>query len=201
MSDSKVTVTPKVYGSVISVSRLANASTAGKADLGAAQLISRNMMETQSAQIIAALEAGTNTTAAATAGTLAKTDLRGAFQRLETDSIGKFGMRYVALVNPAQVSDIKDDYNTIVQYTDAEKALNGVVGELEGFTIVSHPQVTAGKVVCFGVDALAKAVALEADGTIVDGTDNLGRMRHYGWLGIYDYAILDNNAVEVITGA
>lgn len=201
MADSKVTITPKEYGNVITTTRLANASTAGKADLGAAKLVGRNMPETMSKQIINALAAGTNTTAAATSGTLAKGDLRSAFEKLETKSIGKFGMRYVALVNPAQVSDIKDDYNTIAQYTDAERALSGVVGELEGFTIVSHPQVTAGTVICFGQDALAKATCVEPGTTIIDGTDNLGRTRHYGWYGLYEYGILDDNAVEVITGA
>lgn len=201
MADTKVTVTPAEYGNVITTTRLANTSTAGKADLGAAKLVGRNMPETQSKQIIGKLEGATNSTAAATSGTLATGDLRAAFEKLETASIGKFGMRYVAMMHPSQVSNIKDAYNTIVQYTDDEKALSGVVGELEGFTIVSHPQVTAGTVVCFGQDALAKAVSVTADTTIVDGTDNLGRTRHYGWYGIYEYGVLDQNAVQVITGA
>lgn len=201
MADSKVTITPAEYGNVITTTKLANTSTAGKADLGAAKLVGRNMPETQSKQIIAKLEAGTNSTAAGTVGTLGKADLRTAFQKLEVASIGKFGMRYVALVNPAQVTDLKDVYNTIVQYTDAEKALSGVVGELEGFTIVSHPQVTAGTVVCFGQDAIGKAVAVNPDTTIIDGNDNLARTRHYGWYGLYEYGVLDQNAVQVITGA
>ena len=201
MADSKVTVTPKEYGNVITTTRLANASTAGKADIGAGRLVGRNMMETMSKQIINALADGTNTTAAATSGTLAKADLRGAFERLELNSIGKFGTRYVAMVNPAQASDIKDDYIGITQYTDAERALSGVVGELEGFTVVSHPQVPAGTVLCFGQDALAKATCIDSDTTIIDGTDNLGRTRHYGWYGLYEYSVLDDNAIEVITGA
>ena len=48
--------------------------------------------------------------------------------------------------------------------------------------------------------AVAKAVAVEPDITIVEGTDNLGRTRHYGWFGIYNYGILDGNAVQEITG-
>lgn len=201
MADSKVTITPKEYGAVITNSRLTQSSTAGKANAAAAKLVGRNLFETIARQFIAAGEAGTNTTAASTAGTLAKGDLRAAFTKLETARIGKFGMRYIALVNPAQVSDIKDEYNTIVQYTDSEKALSGVVGELEGFTIVSHPLVTAGKVVCFGEDAIAKATAIEPDTTIIDGNDNLGRLVNYGWYGLYEYGVLDNNAIQVITGA
>lgn len=201
MTDSKVTVTPAEYGNVITTTKLANTSTGGKADLGAAKLVGRNMGETQSQQIIDILEAGTNATAAAAPGTLAKGDLRIAFEKLETSTIGKFGLRYVAFINPAQISDIKDDYNTIVQYTDAERALSGIVGELEGFAIVSHPQVTAGTVVCFGMDAVAKATSTNPDTTIIDGTDNLNRTRHYGWYGIYEYGVLDQNAVQVITGA
>ena len=201
MSDSKVTITPKEYGNVITTTRLANTSTAGKADLGAAKLVGRNKGETVASQFIATLSAGTNATAAATAGTLAKGDLRKAFEKLETARIGKFGTRYVAFCHPSQVSDIKDDYNGIVQYTDAERALSGVVGELEGFTIVSHPLVAAGTVVCFGQDAMAKAWNIVPDTTIIDGNDNLGRTRHYGWYGIYEYGILDQNAIQVITGA
>lgn len=202
MADSKVTITPAEYGNVITTTRLANTSTAGKADLGAGRLVGINMIESRNAKALAVLEAGTNATASGTIGTLAKTDLRTAYQKLAGKGIPKFSDgRYVAFINPAQISDIKDDYITIAQNTNLGEAVNGMVGTLEGFTIIEDPTVTAGTVVTMGVDGLGKAVALESGATIIDGTDNLGRTRHYGWYGIYEYGIIDNNAVEVITGA
>lgn len=201
MADAKVTVTPAEYGAAITTTKLANTSTAFKADRGAAMLVGRNMGETQSKQICAILEAGTNTTAAATSGTLAKADIRAAVVKLQAASIAPFdGIRYVLMVNPAQKSDIQDGINTIVQYTDAEMALGNRAGEYEGCIVVSHPQVTAGTAVVFGQGALAKAVAVEPAPTIVEGTDKLGRLRHFGWYGVYKYGILDQNAVQVISG-
>ena len=201
MADAKVTVTPAEYGNVITTTKLANTSTAGKADIGAAKLVGRNMGETQSKQICAILEAGTNSTAAATSGTLAKADIRGAVVKLQSASIAPFdGIRYVLMVNPAQKADIQDGINTIVQYTDAEMALGNRAGEYEGCIVVAHPQITAGTAVVFGQNALAKAEAVAPMPTIVEGTDKLGRTRHYGWYGVYKYSILDQNAVQVITG-
>ena len=202
MTDTKKTLTLGEYGSVITSTSLANVATAGKADLASAELVGMNLGETTDKLGLNAVEAGTNTISAGTTGTLAKGDLRSAYQALSTAGISKFeDGRFVAFVNPAQVSDIKDAYQTIVQNTNAGDALNGIVGALEGFTIVEDANVTAGTVACFGKNALGKAVGMNPELRITDGTDNLGRTVNIGWYGIIKYGIIDENAVRVITGA
>lgn len=201
MADSSVTLTPAEYGAVVTPTKLANLQTGGKADRAGAKLVGINLSETMNQLGVNALEDGTNTTAAATAGTLAKGDLRGAYERLSTNRIPKINGYYIAYMNPAQVSDIKDAYVTIAQNTNLELATNGVVGTYEGFLIVEDPDVTAGQVNCFGMGALGKAVSMEPDTTITGPFDRLGRMVNLGWYGVVAYGIVDDNAIEIITGA
>jgi len=201
MADASVLITPKEYGAVVTPTKLANLQTGGKADRAGARLVGINLAETSNQLGINALEDGTNTTAAGTSGTLAVADLRGAYQRLATSRIPKINGYYVAFMNPAQVSDIKDDYITIAQNTNLELATNGVVGTLEGFIIVEDADVTAGQVNCFGMGALGKAVSMMPDTTITGPFDKLGRMVNLGWYGVMEYKIVDDNAIEIITGA
>jgi len=202
MADSKVTIVPKEYGNVIATTKLANTATAGKADLASAKLIGINIVESPNAKGVAVLEAGTNSTAAAVLGTLSKGDLRIAFTKLADAGILPFsnGM-YRCRINPNQVADLKDDYMELVKYTTADKAVSGEVGALEGFTLIMDRAVTAATVVCYGDNALGKSESAPTQPTIIDGTDNLARIRNYGWYGIYEYGIVDQNAVQVITGA
>lgn len=202
MSETKVTLTPAEYGLPITTTSLLDIVSGGKSAVAAGELVGINMGETLDKLGCAALEAGTNTTAAGTLNTLAKTDLRTAYTKLVNAGIQKFADgRYVAFVNPAQVADLKDDYISIAQNTNLSEAVNGMVGTLEGFTIIEDANITAGTVVCFGRNALGKAVALEPEMRITDGGDNLGRLANIGWYGVMQYGIIDNNAVQVITGA
>jgi hypothetical protein len=201
MADASVTLTPKEYGAVVTPTQLANLQTGGKAPVAGAKLVGINLAETTNQLGINALEDGTNTAAAGTSGTLKKEDLRAAYTALAGRRIPKINGYYVAFVNPAQVSDIKDDYITIAQNTSLEMATNGVVGSLEGFLIVEDADVTAGQVNCFGMGALGKAVSMMPDTTITGPFDRLGRMVNLGWYGVIEYGIIDDDAVQIITGA
>ena len=202
MTDTKVTLTMAEYGAVITSTSLANIATAGKADLAAAELVGVNLGETTDKLGCAALEASTNTIAAATSGTLAKGDLRSAYEALSTAGIAKFeDGRYVAFMNPAQISDIKDEFITIAQNTDIGQATSGIVGALEGFTIVEDANISATNISCFGKGGLARGTALSPELRVTEGNDNLGRSVSVGWYGVLKYSILDSNAVRKITGA
>jgi len=202
MTDTKVTLTLAEYGAVITSTSLANIATAGKADLASAELVGVNLGETTDKLGLAAVEGGTNTIASDTSGTLAVADLREAYTALANAGIAKFeDGRYVAFMNPSQVSDIKASYISIAQNTDLASSTSGVVGALEGFTIVEDSNVTAGTVPVFGKNALGKAVASAPALRVVDGTDNLGRTVNVGWYGVLKYGVIDQNALRVITGA
>lgn len=201
MADSKVTITPAEYGAVVTPTSLADASTAGKASMAAAKMVGINIVESPNAKGCAVLEAGTNSTAAATLNTLAKGDLRIAYTKLENAGVLKIDGYYRCRANPDQIADIKDDYQGYAQYTTLDGVTSGQVPHLEGFMIIPDRAVTAGTVVCYGDNALGKSESVATSATIVDGTDNLNRLRNYGWYGIYEYGIVDQNALQVITGA
>lgn len=202
MADTKVTITPAEYGNVISTTRLASAATAGRADLGAAKLIGINIVESPNAKGVATLESATTSVAALTPGTLSKLDLRARYTSLRAAGVLPFSDgNYRARIHPEQISDIKDDYNSLVMYTDGGAVLKGGVGALEGFTLIEDRAVTPGTVICYGDNALGKSESVETGPVITDGTDNLGRIRNHGWYGVYEFGIVDQNAVELITGA
>ncbi len=202
MADAKVTITPEEYGNVISTTKLSGTTTAGKADLGAAKLIGINIVESPNAKGVAVLESATNATAAATPGTLVSGDLRVAFTKLVDAGVLPFADGfYRCRINPNQVADVKDDFNDLVKYTDGQKPLSGEMGYLEGFKMLMDRAVTAGTVACYGDNCLGKSESAPTQPTIIDGTDNLGRIRNYGWYGIYNYGIVDQNAVQLITSA
>lgn len=204
MSETKAQLTMAEYGAVLTSTSLANISTGGKADLASAELIGVHLGESTDKIAVGALltsTTGVTSTAGTTPNTLLKSDLRGCYTRLVTDGIAKFtDGRFVAFMNPAQVADIKDEFIGIVANTDANTATSGQVGQLEGFTIVENPNVTAGKVICMGRSGLAKGTALSPAIRITEGNDNLGRTVNVGWYGVFAYKILDPKAVEILTG-
>jgi hypothetical protein len=201
MADTSVVVTPSEYGNAITVTKLADLQTGGKGSRAAGKLTGINVSETTNALGVAALEGGTNTTAAATPGTTAKADLRAAYTRLADKKIPKINGYYVAYMNPAQVSDIKDDYISIAQNTNLDLATNGVVATYEGFLVVEDADATAGKVSCFGMGAIGRGASAEPELKITGPFDKLGRNLNIGWHGVLDYVLVDDSAVEIITGA
>ena len=202
MVDAKVVITPEEYGAVVSPTRLADAATAGKANMAAAKMVGINMFESPNALGVAELETATNSTAAATLGTLAVADIRIAYEKLATAGVLPFADgNYRLRLNPIQVSDLKDAYQEITKYTTPAEALGGEVGRLEGFTIIQDRAVTDATAIAYGDNALGKSESVTTQPTIVDGTDNLNRLRNYGWYGIYQYGVVDQNAVQLITGA
>ena len=202
MSTTEILLEPKEYGNPITTTKLANLATAGKADLAAAELVGVNAGETTDKLGLLALEASTNTIAVSTPNVLSAVDLRNAYAELATAGIQKFSDgRYVAFINPTQVSGLKDEFINIMQNTDAMSSTSGMVGALEGFTIIEDSNVTSGIVHCFGYNGLGKAISMDTELVITDATDNLNRLASIGWLAVIEYGIIDANAVRKITGA
>jgi len=205
MEDTKVSLDMAEYGAVITSTSLANIATAGKADLASAELVGINLGETTDKLGMNALEGGTNTLTVATSGgsaTTTKGALRVAYSALAGKGISKFDDgRYVAFMHPSDISDIKDEYISIAQNTDLGASTSGIVGALEGCTIVESNSCTEGTISVAGKNALGKAVAMSPKLVVAEGNDNLNRKVNVGWHGIMKYGIIDQNAVRVITGA
>lgn len=202
MSASQILLTPKEYGKVLTTTTLLQISSSGKTDLASAELVGINMGETTDKLGVTALEASANSTTVITLGELTKEDLRAAYTKLSTEGVVKFDdNRYVAFMNPNQISDLKDDFIAIVQNTNSYDATSGVVGALEGFTIIEDSKVSDGTVSCFGRNALGKGTSKMEGLVLTDGNDNLGRTVNVGWYGVFEYKIIDEVAIQIITGA
>jgi len=197
LSFTKVDVTPAEYGAVVTSTSLANLTTGGKTDLAGAELVGINLGSTTDRLGIASVEAGTNTVD--TNGTISSSALRTAYKELSADGIAKFANgRYVAFMHPNDIALLKDTHQELVKYTDADSALSGRIGYLEGFDIVESANCTSGTIVAFGKNALGKAVSQSPEMRITDGNDSLGRLLNIGWYGVISYSIIDNNAVRVL---
>jgi len=202
MTESAVIINPQEYGNAAQTTKLGNIKTDGRVDLGAAQVIGTNMVETPNALGVIALEGATNATAALTAGVLDGLDLRGANKKLKVSNILKFpDGKYRVRMHPDQEHDVMDDYKEFTKYTTRADALGGEVGELEGFKIIVDTAVTPGTVICYGVNALGLSESRLPDSDINEGNDILKRLRNYTWYGVFEYGIVDQNAVQLITGA
>ena len=224
MSDTKVTLTPEEYGNVVTTTKLGSLQSGGKADLGASAVVGRNAEESQNAIGILAGEAGTNIRLANSAASEAQivaadviqpADLAYVYNRLSRSNVVPFdGGNYVALVHP----DVADDlvalagWYDIQKYSDAVEVLNNEIGTYKGFRFVKSSGVTinadagASNVDTyhsqfFGRNALGKASSYEMTQMITGPFDKLQRFVHLGWYGVFDYAIVDQDAHWIITSA
>lgn len=220
MVDTEVVFTPAEYGNVVSPTKLAFLQSAGKADLGAAQVVGINMRETMNAIGIQALEASTNIlyggSATADGELVAASVLTGANAKYIQNRLARQNAimwnvgAYAALAHPDIISDIKDDntaaWQDVQKYADAVPVLKNELGFWAGFRWIASTgcTVTADggsgnvdlyKPIFFGVNALGRASSEEPHLVFTGPFDKLGRTIHIGWYGVVDYGIVDQNAL------
>ena len=200
LSDSEILLVPKEYGMAVTKTNLASLQTGGKVDLAAAQLVGVNMGMTLDQLAINALAASTNVTVDATFDGAAL-DLQ--YSKLAAKSVGMIEGGYVALMAEAQIAKLRAEagFVDVAKYANAQAVLKNEVGFYKGHRIVRHAGVAAGSIICFGANALGKAVSKEASMTLAPGADKLGRFVHLGWYGVLAYGIIDSDAVEQIKAA
>ncbi len=224
MSDTKVVFTPEEYGNVVTTTKLANLQSGGKADLGAARVVARNMVETLNALGGAAAAASANVrlaNGAASEGAIVATDLIQAsdldyvHNRLHRKNIDKFdGELYVALAHPDVIDDVKQQtgFTDVAKYADAMQLLRNEIGVYKGFRWVSTAgmpvNTDAGNLTVdtydtafLGRNALGKAVSWVPELKITGPFDKLGRLVNVGWYGVLKYGIVDQDALWIITSA
>lgn len=202
LADSKITVSPKEYGAVVTTTKLSNLTTGGKADRGAGITVGRNMGNTLDRLGCLALDAATNVEDK-TGSVLDRATLRLVVRDLEAAKIPKMmDDLYVLIAHPNVLHDIKDDYMDIVQYTDGDAALRGAMGMIEGCLVISDANCTNAAGVynsyVLGYNALIRGTSVTPEMTITGPFDKLGRTLNIGWTGTFEYKILDANAVTLI---
>lgn len=227
LSDTSVTVTPAEYGNVITRTKLAQLQTGGKVDLAAAKLVGGNLAESKNALAAIALEASSNELVANSAAneaslvagdTVQSSDIEWVVNRLRRTDIPPYGDGlYRGVAHP----DVLDDIAKLADWKDYEKyssegsdaytrnwspnvykgirwfSTGGVsINADAGAAAVDsyHTQV-------FGVNALGLAISEDARMVISGPFDKLGRFLHVGWYGVFQYLIVDQASLWMITSS
>ena len=225
LSDTPVTITPKEYGTVVTTTKLVNLQSGGKPDRAAAILVGNNMGQTQDKLAILKLEAGTNEVNSVAEASLTPSDIltkslmEKAYNKLRRANIPKIsGDSYVMIAHPDVISDLRNvaaagDWVDVSKYTGAvDRVFRNEVGFYKGFKVIENSNISvntdAGSTttdtyhcLCFGFNALGKAVSESPHGVFSGPFDKLQRFVNIGWYGVFDYGIVDSNALQIITVA
>jgi N4-gp56 family major capsid protein len=220
LADTKIVLTPKEYGAVVTRTNLASLQTGGKADLAAATVVGTNWGQTMDKLAILALDAGTAVSvdgglpADYTAGDVATvTFLNTLYNKLARASVPMINGAYVFVAHDDVIHDLRiatgaGSWLDVTKYATPEAALRNEVGMLGGFRIVRDNQATfadqagAGTVdvynsYAFGFNALGKAVSQPGRLTFTGPFDKLGRFVNVGWYEVCEYKIIDSEAIFV----
>lgn len=226
LSDSAITLTPEEYGNVVTTTRLANLQNAGKVDLAAAQLVGINAGKTHNKLAITAAEASSNAltvdggleTALTGSDVMTATFLNKLYNKLARASVPALaGDMYVAVMHDDVIHDLRGataagSWQDVSKYTSSESVFKNEVGALGGFRIVRNNDITVNAdggsttvdtyhTICLGRNGLGKAVSLPTGMRVTGPYDKLNRFVNFGWYGVFDYGIIDTDAVWVGTTA
>ncbi|QDP50130.1 MAG: hypothetical protein Unbinned4311contig1001_20 [Prokaryotic dsDNA virus sp.] len=136
-------------------------------------------------------------------------NLQAAHNQLMSANIAPFeGGYYTLLVHPHVAGDLvkTSEWAEHNKYTSQERLFKNEVGVLGGFRVISStgvPFVTNGGngnvdlyySYALGQNAYGKAVSLEPEIRVTGPFDNLGREYNVGWYGVFQYDVVDGNAL------
>ncbi len=223
LSDTQILFTPKEYGKSVTKTSLASLQTGGKIDLSIPELIGRNMAQTKTRLATLALEGSSNqifvgntTESTIAAGNvMSGVVLNSVYNKLARASVPTLadGM-YVAVMHDDVIHDLRAEsgWIDVAKYADAVSVLRNEVGMYKGFRIVRNNLATFGdqtgagtvdvyKSAFFGARAFGLAESQAPTMTITGPFDKLGRFVNMGWYGVFEYKILDTDAVYIVNSA
>jgi len=195
LSDSKVVITPQEYGKVVTTTKLANLQTGGMVDRAAARLVGINAGRSRNKLATLALDAGTQilrvggyaTDAEILVGdTMDGSTMGKAFNKLARKNVpGLAGGDYFFIAHDDVIHDIREQSgaNSWIdahKYALPEALLRNEVGMYKGFS---------------GFNALGEAVSADIAMVATGPFDKLNRFVNMGWLGCFNYKIIDNEAL------
>lgn len=225
LSDSAILITPQEYGNVVSTTSLASLQTGGTVDLAAVAAVGQNLSRTKNRLACIALDASTNVLVAGgkTESTLAGTDvlsaslLNAAYNKLARKSVGRINGEYVLVAHDDVIADLRDSTGAgswvdVTKYATPGATLNNEVGMFKGFRVIRNNDVTyadqsgAGTVDVYnsyviGLNGLGLAESLTPGMVATGPFDKLGRIVNLGWYGVFNYGIVDTDAVWKIQSA
>jgi len=224
--DEKILIQPQEYGNVVTTTKLANLQTGGTADLAAARLVGMNAGRTSDKLAILEAEQSTNelTPGGVAEGALTASDIMSVtflnelYNKLARASIQPLSQgMYVAVMHDDVIHDLRNSsgagsWQDINKYTDPSEILMNEVGQIAGFKIVRDNNITvnadAGDAlvdtyhsICMGFNALGKAESKPTSIVASGPFDKLGRFVNLGHYGVFEYGIVDQDALYLGTTA
>lgn len=222
MADSSVTITPAEYGKVITTTKLVNLQSGGVPDIAAARLAATNMAESVEARQVIVGEAGTNELIVgqtAESSVTASNVITAAYVKRMFNKLRRAGIQgpYYAIGHNDVIYDLQlesgsQGWTEISNYADPTSVLDNEIGMFGGFHFIDSPLVTinsdagSGSVDTyhtqfFGYNAFGYAESEAPHGTLTGPFDKLGRFVNIGWMGVYQFGIIDTNAHWILTSA
>lgn len=219
ITDAPIVLTPAEYGNVVTTTKLASLQSGGKLDLAVPQIVGMNAGLTEDKLAIAALDASTNkyiiggTAEASVAASqvASRTFFNYFYNKLARASVAKLNGDYVAVLHDDVIADLRNDVTAgswidVNKYSGTVELLKNEVGSYAGFRIVRSnnatyaDQTSSGTVdiynsYFFGFNALGKATSLPVHPTLTGPFDKLGRFVNVGWHGVFQYKIIDQEAI------
>lgn len=225
--DSKIQIIPAEYGKVVTTTKLASLQTGGMVDRAAARMVGINAGRTQNKLAILACDAGTQIiqadgllveSAIAATDTMDASLMGKAFNLLARANVpGLSGNDYFMVAHDDVIHDIREQSgaNSWIdahKYALPEALLKNEVGMYKGFrvirdnlaTIVVDGGVTTTDVYYsyfLGFNALGWAVSQDIGMVATGPFDKLNRFVNMGWLGCFNYSIIENEALVVAKSA
>ncbi len=224
VTDSKVVITPAEYGKAVTRTELASLQTGGVIDAVIPIQVAQHLSAKSNLLATTALLQSSNVLINGAAGTIAgllSTDVIGptfmnkAYNKLARKGNGlpKIAGAYIAVMHDDVIADLRGDtgagsWQDVQKYTDASTVLNNEVGMYKGFRVIRNnalvgvDQTGAGTVDAYPVifmayNGLGKATSLEPMMVATGPFDKLARFVNIGWKGVFNYSIIEPDAVWV----
>lgn len=221
--DSKVLITPQEYGNVVTTTKLASLQTGGMVDRAAARMVGINAGRTQNKLAILACDLGTNIIrpgANIADGTILATDtmdatLMGkAYNLLARKNVpGLSGNDYFMVAHDDVIHDIREQsgantWQDAHKYALPEALLKNEVGMYKGIRVVrdnlstivadgGDTNVDIYYSYFLGFNALGEGVSAPIGMVATGPFDKLNRFVNMGWLGCFNYKIIEQDALVV----
>ena len=220
VTDSAVSITSTEYGRSVTYNLKAEVQS-GRVNLAVAKIIGSDMGASQDKIAMTRLEAFTTTviypnaaTAASNVGTgdvLDKTFAARLYNKLKRANIpGVVEGKYAGIAHDDNLYDLRNDagsgaWTDVSQYSSLVPVLRNEIGMFQGIRWFTSKNVTVTadsngttdtyKVNVLGANALGKFTNVEPHVVISGPFDALQRFYNFGWLGIFEYGVVDTSCM------
>lgn len=226
MADTAKTITPVEYGNVVTKTNLVQLQSGGMVEPASVRLAAINMSESIEKIMIAKGEAGSNELTVNSSGEASTTSsdiITPVFVQKAYNKLRRAGIpflpglgSYAAVAHDDVLYDLRagtasNTWTDVNKYSDSTTVLRNEVGMYGGFRWFSSPLVSVNSdagasavdtyhTQFFGFNAFGYGESQTPGGRMSLG-GKLNRFVHTGWLGTFEFALIDTDAHWLVTSA